>query len=169
MNSTAYDESAHDPDLDISTLDRGRGSAWFADEWSTQQLVVRFTANFDAGEHSQMAEDFAPNAVWYQALGPIHGRDELRTRMTELPPDLLMRHVLTNLRTTFLGRDEAVVDSYVTVYLQDRLPQHDAAVPTHGAKHLGRYRDRLRRIDGRWLLDERRVTFDFRLPDPPVE
>jgi hypothetical protein len=85
--------------------------------------------------------------------------------MAELPRDQIMRHVLTNLRTTIISQDEAVVDSYFTVYLQ-RKPE-DGALPVkaHGPKNVGRYRDRLRRIDGCWLLDERIVIFDIKLPE----
>jgi SnoaL-like protein len=139
-------------------------SPHIADEWQTQQVVLRFTAHFDAGEHERMELLFAPDAVWHQARGPIHGRAELRQRMASLPPDQVMRHVLTNLRTTMLSRDEAVVDSYFTVYLQRRSGDTTAPTATRGPRSVGRYRDRLRRIEGRWLLYERRVTFDLTLP-----
>jgi hypothetical protein len=137
-------------------------SSW-QDEWETQQVVIRFTAHFDAGEHDEMASFFAPEAVWYQARGPIHGVDELLIRMAALPADQLMRHVLTNLRTTIVSADEAIVDSYVTVYLQ---PGADPCriVESFGPKNFARYRDRLRRVDGRWLIDERRVVFDLKFP-----
>jgi hypothetical protein len=135
------------------------------DQWECQQVVLRFTAHFDAGEHEQMEQYFAPDAVWYQALGPIRGRGELRQRLASLPGDLVMRHVLTNLRTTLTGPDEAVVDSYFTVYLQRR-DGESAPVATDGPRNIGRYADRLRRIDGRWLLCERRVTFDLTVPPP---
>jgi hypothetical protein len=133
------------------------------DEWATQQVVLRFTANFDVREHGLMEEDFAPDGIWHQALGIIRGRDELRTRMAAFPPDLHMRHVLTNLRTTFVSPDVAVVDSYFTVYVEPRLHDVDPPVESSGAKNMGRYRDRLERIDGRWLIVERQPTFDFKL------
>lgn len=136
----------------------------FADEWATQQVVIRFTAHFDAGEHDQMVHYFSPSAIWYQARGPIRGPRELRERLAEMPRDQLMRHVITNLRTTFISRDEALVDSYFTVYLQSRPASDTSIVSALGAKNIGRYRDRVRRVDGRWLLDERRVVFDLRLP-----
>jgi hypothetical protein len=144
-------------------------SAALADEWETQQVVLRFTAHFDAGEHGRMEEYFAPDGVWYQARGPIRGHQELRERMAALPKHQIMRHVLTNLRTTLVSQDEAVVDSYFTVYLQERSQDDSSPVSTPGPRNVGRYRDCLRRIGGRWLLNERRVTFDLRLPDATVD
>ncbi len=138
-----------------------------ADEWETQQVVVRFTAHFDAVEGDRMEQYFAPAAVWYQPRGPVRGRAELRERMAAFPRDVTMRHVITNLRTSFLGPDDALVESYFTLYKGTRVQSGEEAVITHGPKNVGRYHDRLRRIDGRWLLDERRVTFDFSLPDAP--
>ncbi len=147
------EDDAQTPDH-ASTLD---------DEWATQQVVLRFTANFDAREHGRMEEDFAPDGVWYQALGIIRGRDGLRRSMAAFPTDLHMRHVLTNLRTTFVNADVAVVDSYFTVYVETRVPDVGPPVTTKGAKNIGRYHDRLERIEGRWLLAERQPEFDFKL------
>jgi hypothetical protein len=135
-----------------------------ADEWLTQQVILRFVAHLDAGEHERMEPLFAPDAVWYQAQGPVHGRAELRERLATLPDDHIVRHVLTNLRTTMIGRDEALVESYFTVYLQQQSGDAEAPVAAQGPRHVGRYHDRLRRIDGQWMLSERRTTFDLVLP-----
>lgn len=136
------------------------------DQWECQQVVLRFTAHFDAGEYDQMEAYFAPDAVWHQALGPIRGRDELRHRMASFPKDLVMRHVLTNTRTTLTGTDVAVVDSYFTVYLAKQADDHATPVATDGPRNIGRYHDRLCRIDGRWMLHERQVRFDLTIPAP---
>jgi len=140
----------------------GSAAASVLDEWECQQAVLRFTAHSDAGEHRQMEQYSAPEGFWHQALGLIHGLDELRERLDSLPPDQLMRHVLTNLRTTITGRDEAVVDSYFVVYLEGRSENGDAPVLTNGPRTVGRYRDSMRRLGGRWLICERQVTFDMK-------
>jgi hypothetical protein len=140
-----------------------------ADEWLAQQVILRFVAHLDAGEHECMERFFAPDAVWYQAQGPIRGRAELRERLASLPHDQIVRHVLTNLRTTMISRDEALVESYFTVYLQRRSGDAAAPVATQGPRHIGRYHDRLRRIDGEWLLSERQTTFDLTLPSDDAE
>jgi len=162
--STSPDGRATDP------------SSRVVDEWECQQVVLRFTAHFDAAEHREMEKYFAPDGVWYQARGPIHGHEQLRERMAALPTDQVMRHVLTNLRTTLAGSDEAIVDSYFTVYLQKRPAGADASsspVSTPGPRNIGRYRDVLRRREGRWLLFERRVMFDLKVdqtspPSAPI-
>ena len=136
------------------------------DEWECQQVVLRFTAHFDVFEHEEMERYFAPDGVWYQALGPICGIEELRARMRGLSREQVMRHVLTNLRTTFISDDESAVDSYFTVYHEkwaDGQGTRESPMPTYGPRNIGRYHDRLRRIVGRWLIYERRVTFDLRV------
>jgi hypothetical protein len=138
-----------------------------ADLWACSQVVLWFTAHFDAGEYAEMEQYFAPDGVWFQARGPIHGRGELRERMASMPADQVMRHVLTNLRPTFISADQVLVDSYFTVYLEPR-PTGVLSVPTAGARNVGRYRDTLRKIDGHWLLSERSVHFDLKLSPSPT-
>ena len=139
-------------------------SRQLVDLWTCSQVVLRFTAHFDAGEHAEMETYFAPDGVWFQARGPIYGRIELRERMASMPANQLMRHVLTNIRPTIVGTDLAVVDSYFTVYLQTT-STGELPVTTSGPRNVGRYHDVLKRVEGRWLVAERTVHFDLKI-DP---
>jgi hypothetical protein len=64
----------------------------------------------------------------------------------------IVRHNVTNVRFESLQPDEAVVASYFTV------------ITEIGLDHMGRYRDRLVPVDGRWLIAHRFVSTDWRSP-----
>jgi SnoaL-like domain len=69
----------------------------------------------------------------------------------------IVRHNITNIRFTEVGRDEARVDCYFTV------------VTEIGLDHYGRYRDVFVPVDGPegtdWLIRHRFVSTDWRAPD----
>lgn len=141
----------------------GDAGARLRDEWECQQVVLWFTAHLDASEYEEMERYFTSDGIWHQARGPVRGHQELRERLRSFDPDRIWRHVLTNLRTTILDREHAVVDSYFTVYIQQRGGDRTTPVVTPGPRHVGRFRDRLRRVDNTWLLAERQVIFDLKI------
>ena len=64
------------------------------------------------------------------------------------------RHLITNLVIDELGGDEAVTRCFLTVL---SVPKSGGSVELRGT---GVYHDRLRRIDGSWLIAERRLVLD---------
>src|SRR5690606_32881458 len=81
-----------------------------------EDVVHRFSAHFDAFEHEEMERYFAPDARWARHDGDIRGLGQLRERMARRPTNTVVRHVITNLRTTMLSPDRAEVESYVLVF-----------------------------------------------------
>ncbi len=65
----------------------------------------------------------------------------------------IVRHNVTNVRVEALSPDDAVVASYFTVFTEI------------GLDHMGRYRDRLVPVGGRWLIAHRFVSTDWRAPE----
>ncbi len=127
-----------------------------------EQLVLTFSACFDDGDSAGMLELFSTNGVWKRQDGDLHGIEALRTFMEKRPTGILVRHVMSNLRTTFTNNDEAVVESYITVY---RATDHrsDGPATFSGPDLVGRYRDVVIRRSGSWKLASREVRVDFKL------
>lgn len=133
--------------------------------WACEQTVLRFSAHFDAGKFAQMMSYFADDGIWKRADGDIHGIDALRAWCARRAPGVFVRHVLSNLRTTMRDADNAVVESYVTVYRRDFDAAPVLPAPMQGPALVGRYRDELVRHGGQWKLARREVRIDFKLED----
>ncbi|AJC22887.1 nuclear transport factor 2 family protein [Pandoraea pulmonicola] len=129
-----------------------------------QWVVIDFTAAFDDGNHEEMVRNMAPDGIWKRADGEIRGHDALRTFMARRPAGLLVRHVLSNLRTRLVSPEDAIVESYVTAYRHESPQRLDAPAPLPGPHVVGRYRDELRLVDGEWKLACRQVYVDFKHP-----
>ena len=132
-------------------------------DFECQDAVLRFTAHFDAGEYREMEAFFAPDGVWKRPDGDIVGIDDLRRRMAALKNDWVMRHVISNARTTIVSAGRAVVDSYFTVYMHvfgAETPTVPA--PLAGPLSVGRYHDELVLIEGVWKIALRHPTHDFK-------
>lgn len=128
-----------------------------------EAAVLRFTAHFDAREYHEMERYFAPDGLWKRHEGDVRGVIQLRERMAQFKPDFLMRHVITNMRTTLHSRQTATVDSYVTLYMHvygDAVPPLHA--PLNGPVVVGRYVDDMRCIDGDWKIQIRQPIHDFK-------
>jgi SnoaL-like domain len=133
-------------------------AADIAAAWACQQTVLRFTAHFDAGEFDQMKSYFCDDGVWIRPHETIVGHHGIDERIAANPDDRIMRHQISNMRTS-PGSDGAVtVESYFAVYIGP----HDGMLAQLTPAAVGRYTDQLRCEAGRWLIAERRVRFDLR-------
>ena len=107
---------------------------------------------------------FASDGIWKRADGEVRGVAQLRTFMASRPQGIVIRHVLSNLRTTLLDDERAVVDSYVTVYRYDFSDVPSLPAPLVGPDLVGRYRDELVCEADVWKLKVREVMVDFKRP-----
>jgi uncharacterized protein (TIGR02246 family) len=114
-----------------------------------QQLYARFSNTLDDGECDEFADCFTADASFGGVGTPICGTDALRKFAVDLVGKNI-RHVATGIYVTGDG-DEAVGQAYLVAYRG-----------TRPAKLLatGRYRDRVRRVDGTWRFAERVFTPD---------
>jgi uncharacterized protein (TIGR02246 family) len=113
------------------------------------QLYAGFCNTLDDGEADAFAECFTADASFGGVGTPVRGRDALRKFAVEMVGKNI-RHVATGVYVEGDG-DEAVGRAYLVAYRG-----------TRPAKLLatGRYRDRIRRVDGSWRFVERVFTPD---------
>ena len=128
--------------------------------WGPEDVVIRFTACFDAHDIEGMAQLFAETGVWKRPDGDIVGIAGLRAFMSRRSPRVLTRHVISNMRTT-VEKASVVVDSYVTVYRHDFADQPALPAPLDGPDVVGRYRDVLVNEEGTWKLSMRESIVEF--------
>jgi hypothetical protein len=142
------------------------------DHLAITNLLAEYPERFDAGDFDAFAALFA-HGTWFASAGEPPGAEPVRRWCAE---NILLydglphtRHCFTNVS---IGIDAeagtAEVRSYVTVW------QALADFPLQ-AVFVGRYLDRLERLDGRWWFRERGVRPDLigdlrrhmRTPPPP--
>jgi hypothetical protein len=132
-----------------------------------EDVVIRFTAHFDAREHAQMEEYFATDGLWSRRDGDIRGIEQLRASMAKRASNSVVRHVITNMRTELLSPERAVVDSYVTVFRHVFAEGENPPAPMGPISVMGRYRDELvRQQSGEWMISERHSSIDFESRQP---
>ena len=114
-----------------------------------QQLYAGFCNTLDDGEADAFAECFTADASFGGVGTPVRGHDALRKFAVDMVGKNV-RHVATGIYVEGDG-DEAVGRAYLVAYRG-----------TRPAKLLatGRYRDRMRRVDGSWRFTERVFTPD---------
>jgi hypothetical protein len=125
--------------------------------------VLDFTAAFDAGDYEVMRRTMAEQGVWKRQECDLVGLDQVKKFMNTRRKGLYVRHVITNIRTTFTSKNFALVQSYVTVYRHDFPGLPELPAPLSGPHVVGRYCDQLELQDTGWKLIFRETHVDFKL------
>jgi uncharacterized protein (TIGR02246 family) len=115
---------------------------------SIRNLLARYCHFLDGGDFDAWAELFSENGVWHTAGGPRFGRRAIREAVQLYPAAFRIerRHLTLN-SVIEVDRDQAHADSYVLVMRRAK----GGAI----TERSGRYKDRLEKIDGKWLIAER--------------
>ncbi len=122
-----------------------------------RDLIARYNANGDSGRFGPVLELFTPDAVMHIPSGSHHGVAEIeamfagaatKTGAGDGARARFIRHFTATLQIDLESPDAASSRCYYQV-LTDQ-----------GLDHWGRYLDRYRCVDGRWLFAERKVTTD---------
>lgn len=126
-----------------------------------RDLIARYNANGDAGRFGPVLALFTPDAVMHIPSGSHRGLAEIeamfagaaaKTGGGESARARFIRHFTATLQIDLESRETATSRCYYQV------------LTDHGLDHWGRYIDRYRCADGRWLFAERKVTTDGVIP-----
>lgn len=121
-----------------------------ADFLAIQQLLSRYCYAHDSRDLALLGSCFAKDAT---IMGE-NGREAIVARYAQGYAHLTARrrHILTNFFFLEEGEDEAIVQSYITLYLirDDKLSLHLTGV----------YRDHVVIDDGQWRIKSREATID---------
>ena len=119
--------------------------------------------DFDALFTDDAVLDFEPDPGYFPT--PLVGKDMISLHMGErnaiVSKTAQRRHVTTNTSFQHLDDDTARTESFLTVLSVD----HGGNAPVINA--TGVYRDVLHKVDGQWLIAERKATLDAVLSAKP--
>ncbi len=126
-----------------------------------QRTLAAYNLAGDRMRVQALAETFTPNGVLETPTGRMTGRTEIvaglsgGAREGAPPPSTsarrpnFVRHNLTTSRYELTGPDTAEGKSYFLVYTDI------------GADHMGFYTDQMRKLDGQWYIEHRKVALDW--------
>ena len=142
----------------------GEAGAWMAKAAITE-LITRYAALADTGDWDALAALYTDDGRMSRPIAPddfIAGRAAILEAFRSRPPRAA-RHIVANVLVTLDGDAEAHATSQILLFTGvaegPGLPVQSTAPPL-----VGTYRDRLRRVGGRWQFLERRGSLDFRAP-----
>ncbi|MFM7118774.1 MAG: nuclear transport factor 2 family protein [Gammaproteobacteria bacterium] len=126
-----------------------------------EQLLNHYCHKLDRGDIDAVVAMFTEDAVLrpdYEGTGPHVGRAAIRAWYTRYGTQTLgaVRSLRHKISTAMIDVDGVYATS--VCYLDA-----DSVNLTTGKRSLagGRYEDRLQRVDGSWLLAERRILIDY--------
>jgi ketosteroid isomerase-like protein len=116
------------------------------------ETIYRYASSIDQKDYATLRSVFTDDVVAQYAGAPeIHGADKLTSWIDEMGVERAFQHHLINVYEVKIDGDEARALVYHTSH------QTNAADPDTVYVIVGRYRDVLRRVDGRWLIADKRM------------
>jgi ketosteroid isomerase-like protein len=128
-----------------------------SDREQIEETLYRYASSIDAGDHERLRTLLADDArAKYGARDWLEGADAVVGFIRDKGADVGWQHHLLNVYHVDVEGDEAAALTYHTSYQIARDRPEEAAVI------VARYHDRLTRVDGRWLIREKRMEIGWR-------
>lgn len=119
-----------------------------------QRLLARFSRALDEGNYHKLSEQMTEDGVWFRQGERLEGRTAVVEALSKRAPDLLTRHLVTNIEIDFDGSGGALCRSTVVVFRYEG-PVAEAA-PMSLPHAIIDYTDTLSKEGGCWLIAERK-------------
>lgn len=127
------------------------------DREQVEETLYRYASTIDVGDHARLRTLLTDDArARYGAREWIEGAEAVVGFIREKGEDVGWQHHLLSVYHVDIDGDEATALTYHTSYqiTRDR--------PDEAAMIVARYHDRLVRVDGRWLIREKRMEIGWR-------
>jgi ketosteroid isomerase-like protein len=121
------------------------------DELAIRRTLATYCHHVDDGDFAELVDQFTPDGTFSYQGEEVTGHEDLRAWFeSKQPPERRGKHLTTN-TVIDITRDRAhALSDFVFLRLLE-----DSGAPV--IVIAGRYRDELRRIGDRWLIDRREV------------
>jgi hypothetical protein len=128
-----------------------------SDREQIEETLYRYASSIDAGDHERLRTVLADDArAKYGARDWLEGADAVVGFIRDKGAGVGWQHHLLSVYHVDVEGDEATALTYHTSYQIARDRPDEAAVI------VARYHDRLTRLDGRWLIREKRMEIGWR-------
>jgi ketosteroid isomerase-like protein len=122
------------------------------DRQAIEDTLYKYAATIDLKDYEGLRAVFTDDVVAQYAGAPeVEGADTLVAWIEEMSVTQGFQHHLINVYEVEIDDDEARTYTYHTSH------QVNLSTPDNVYVIVGRYRDVLRRVDGRWLIADKRM------------
>ena len=120
-------------------------------------LTSEFYSHLDERNYEAAIRSFAVDGVWFRRGAPLIGHGAMREAMRARPADFHTRHIVSNVRVHHESADAGCVVFYLTGHPHvGEIPEGEY-VPLPPAHIVATYRDSMRKVDGEWVIAEKRL------------
>ena len=127
------------------------------DRAQIEETLYRYASTIDAGDHARLRTLLTDDArARYGDRDWIEGADAVVGFIREKGHEVGWQHHLLSVYHVEVEGDEAAALTYHTSY------QISRSQPDQAAMIVARYHDRLARVDGTWLIREKRMEIGWR-------
>jgi hypothetical protein len=131
------------------------------DRAQVEETLYRYASTIDAGDHARLRTLLTDDArARYGNRDWIEGADAVVAFIREKGEDIGWQHHLLSVYHVEVSGEEATALTYHTSY------QISRSQPDQAAMIVARYHDRLARVDGTWLIREKRMEIGWRETRP---
>jgi len=127
-----------------------------SDPWQMSNLTSHFYACLDARDYAGVLDCFAEDGEWFRRGSSVRGTAAITDALAKRPPNFHTAHVVTNVRVHMTTEATGYVLFYLTGHPYTGDVPKDGHVAIPEAHMLTEYRDSMRKVDGRWLIAEKR-------------
>jgi len=122
------------------------------DRRDIEDTIYKYASTIDLKDYAGLRTVFTDDVVAQYAGAPeIHGPEKLVAWIAEMGTTMNFQHHMINVYEAHIDGDEARTYTYHTSHQTDR------SLPDTVYVIVGRYRDVLHHIDGRWLIADKRM------------
>lgn len=125
-------------------------------EWDCTQVVNKFYNSLDARLYDDLMECFTEEGIWKRQGNELRGHEAILAAMHARSPNLVIRHIVTNISVTIHDEDHAETQEYVTIYRYDSEQQIDGPAPLDGPGVIFLYQDKMVRSKDKWKISDKR-------------
>lgn len=124
-------------------------------------LVVDFANYIDSRRYAELVDLFAPDGQLDRLGTVFSGRNEISRFLEARSPEVVTRHLCTNVRVDVASEDEASGLSYVLFF--SATPGAGAALPVSASPpSIVEWHDKFCRVGDDWKIRERQIRSIFK-------
>lgn len=135
--------------MDIAVTDQQRRAI----EWDCEQALLRFYRHLDRRDYDAVIRAFVESGSWNRMGELLPDRAAIAGRLAQRSDSLAIVHVLSNIVVEVWSATDAILYSYVTVYLHQFGDQPvEVPAPLRDPKSIWSLTSELVLEDARWKL-----------------
>ncbi|OUL89998.1 nuclear transport factor 2 family protein [Paraburkholderia hospita] len=129
-----------------------------SDFWQMSNLTAEFYDCLDRRDYAGVLGCFTQNGIWHRRGSYVQGREAIKAALEARPSNFHTSHLVSNVRVQQTSPMDGAVSFCMSgyPYIGDLSPGEYAAPPR---VHLvAMYRDVMKKLDGRWLIVEKKCV-----------